>query len=268
MFVLSKLVWILIDPSTWLVVLALLLAYQSWRRKWNSVRRWSYVFGAASVILCAVPIGDWLLFPLENRFDLPKRIPADVAGIIVLGGAVDPVLTADRQQPQVNGRAERLWIAASLVKKEPSLKLYITGGSGSLFHQKMKEADVTRRLIQTMDIEAGRIVIERQSRNTWENAVLLHQRIKPDDKARFVLVTSAAHMPRAMGAFRKAGWRVVAWPVDYRTARQWRWLTLQPLHVGTQRLARALRAWIGLAGYYALGRSSAFFPAPEPRATQ
>lgn len=265
MFVLSKLIWILIDPSTWLVVLAIYMGFQAWRRKWLTVRRWSCIFATALVTLCCIPIGDWLLFPLENRFDLPKTVPTDIVGIIILGGAVNPILTADRGQPQINGRAERLLIGVRLAKENPKLKLYITGGSGSLFHQSMKEADVAKKLLQTFDIAPARIVIERQSRNTWENAVSLYRLVKPAARQRFLLVTSAAHMPRAVGSFRAAGWRIAAWPVDYRTSRAWRWFKLQPLHTGVGRLARALRAWAGLAGYYALGRSSAFFPARHGR---
>ena len=85
----------------------------------------------------------------------------------------------------------------------------------------------------------------------------------PKSNERWLLVTSAAHMPRSVGIFRKAGWPVIAYPVDYRTfgsSRDWR-PTSESLD-SLRRLDIALHEWIGLALYRATGKTDVLFPAP------
>jgi uncharacterized SAM-binding protein YcdF (DUF218 family) len=86
--------------------------------------------------------------------------------------------------------------------------------------------------------------------------------IRPSAGQRWLLVTSAWHMPRAIGCFRKAGFPVEAWTVDYRTSGR---IDLWPnsnLTVGLRQIDFATREYVGLLMYYLSGRTSALFPGP------
>jgi hypothetical protein len=74
-------------------------------------------------------------------------------------------------------------------------------------------------------------------------------------------------MPRAMGAFRRAGFKVEPWPVDYRTrGRADLTRPFDTVSEGLRRVDVAAREWVGLLAYRLSGRSSALFPAPLPLA--
>jgi uncharacterized SAM-binding protein YcdF (DUF218 family) len=152
-----------------------------------------------------------------------------------------------------------------LARQFPDAKLVFTGGTGSLLEPNLREADAAARFLYRLGVDPSRVLFERKSRNTFENAVFTRQAVQPGPADRWLLVTSARHMPRAVGAFRQAGWRVDPFPVDYRTRRTlnpWRNLNFSA-RLGA--LRAALREWVGLAFYYATGRSSALFPAPVPK---
>src|SRR5690606_22170344 len=118
--------------------------------------------------------------------------------------------------------------------------------------------------LKAAGVAPERIVLESQSRNTFENALYLRDLLEPRPGNQWLLVTSAWHMPRAVGAFRQAGFSVIAWPTDYRTrgagdlARPFDTMT-----EGLRRTDMAVREWIGLVAYRMLGRSDALFPAPS-----
>jgi uncharacterized SAM-binding protein YcdF (DUF218 family) len=105
--------------------------------------------------------------------------------------------------------------------------------------------------------------LEGRARNTIENAIYAKQLARPKLGERWLLVTSAYHLPRAVGAFRKVGFPVEAYPVDWRT-RGVRDL-LRPFWSvgdGLRRVDTAVREWVGLAAYWMTGRSSELFPGP------
>src|SRR6185436_17105876 len=123
-------------------------------------------------------------------------------------------------------------------------------------------------------LEASRITYERKSLNTEQNAVFAKAIALPKAGERWLLVTSAFHMPRAMGAFRAAGFDVVAYPVDFRTDGSSALTTpFAFVSQGLRMTDTATKEWIGLISYYLTGKTSALFPAPQdaslarPRAT-
>ena len=117
-----------------------------------------------------------------------------------------------------------------------------------------------------MFLARSRIVAESKSRNTVENAVFSKLLAMPQPNERWLLVTSAYHMPRAIGAFRHVGFAVEAYPVDWRT-RGWRdaAMPFDRLSAGLDRTDVAIHEWIGLIAYRLSGRSSTLFPAPAQR---
>jgi uncharacterized SAM-binding protein YcdF (DUF218 family) len=257
----SKTLWFLLRPGTFALFLAclgLLLVFR--RRLWG---RWLILAGLAFyVAIIATPASVWIVMPLEERFSRPAPPPARVDGILVLGGAVDQNITAARGIPALNGAAERMTELVVLARAHPEARLVFTGGQGSLVHGGLTEADVARRLFAQMGVPEGRITFEDAARNTWENATLTHTLLRPAPGEVWLLVTSASHMPRSIGAFRQAGWSVTPWPVNYRTGRDFAALYDAPFPERLQQFEIGLREWLGLAVYRATGRSDAWFPAP------
>jgi uncharacterized SAM-binding protein YcdF (DUF218 family) len=138
-----------------------------------------------------------------------------------------------------------------------------SGGSGALFPDGSLERDVDERFMTLMAADGVRVVYEDRSRNTWENARYTRELVEPTGGEVWLLVTSAAHMPRSVGIFRRIGWPVVPWPVDYRTSGG---VTLMGLAAGDRlgQLDAATREWLALAAYHLMDRTDALFPAPAP----
>src|SRR5262249_39679952 len=112
-------------------------------------------------------------------------------------------------------------------------------------------------------IAPERLVMEGKSRTTYENALYLREMLAPPPTDLYVLVTSAFHMPRAVGTFRAQGFSVVPWPVDYRTEGMSDALAFTSKFTsGLSRLDFALKEWIGLVAYYVSRRSDALWPGP------
>jgi uncharacterized SAM-binding protein YcdF (DUF218 family) len=118
-------------------------------------------------------------------------------------------------------------------------------------------------LWERLGVAPGRIIAEDRSRTTAENAVFTKALIEPKPSERWLLVTSAHHMPRAIGAFRQAGFPVEAYPVDWRTRGPVDFVrAFSSLGDGLRRTDTAMREWVGLLVYWLTGRSTELFPRP------
>lgn len=260
MFVVSKLFGILSSPLN-LVLLCLvavsLLGFTPWRRLQRGLLA---LLTLSLLAVAATPWSALVIQPLEDRFAVP-RLPDSVAGIVVLGGALDPVVSAARDQVAANGAVERVTTLVTLGRRYPQARLIFSGGSGSLTTQELKEAPVAKRFLDELGFDTARVMFEDQSRNTWENAVLSKQAMNPQVGETWLLVTSALHMPRSVGAFRAAGWSVLPYPVDYLTSGHkgaWGF----DLGGALSRLDTGLHEWLGLAYYRWRGWSDSLFPGP------
>ena len=255
-FIASKLLWIALDPINLAIVVAFLAA--AWRR-------YRIAAGAAAALLIMgfSPLGVLALAALENRFpDPPPDAPAPY-GLIVLGGAIDDAVGAARGQIVVGDGGSRLTEAAALARRFPQARLLYTGGSGSLIAARSDEAEQAKRLWTDLGVAADRISTEEKSRNTEENARFSAVLLGEDRHKTWWIVTSAFHMPRAMGLFRRAGFDPVAYPVDFRTFGDIR--DARPLASaaeGFRATEISLHEWTGLFAYWATGRIGAPFPSP------
>jgi uncharacterized SAM-binding protein YcdF (DUF218 family) len=260
-FWLSKLAWLFIAPESVL----LLLVVSGWLLLMRGAHKWAKrVLGAAvaaMLVTAFLPVGEWILYPLEARFPVNPPLPPKVHGIIVLGGPEDTVRSSVWEQVEVNDSAERFLASIALARRYPEARLVFTSGSGSLTNQVLKGAQVARRLYEEQGLDVSRIIFESESRNTAENVSLSRALAKPAPGETWVLITSAFHMPRSVGIFCKAGWAVQAFPIDHRTVRG-NLLRVDTGLLGTlSNLSVGIREWLGLAAYYATGRTAAFFPA-------
>ena len=257
----SKVLWVLMQPSNLIVcviaagVLALLLG------RGRVARCLLYPSTAALLLIGVLPVGELLLMPLENRFPAPSEPPGDIDGIVVLGGTVDLDVTAHRGVVTFEDTSERLTSLLELVLRYPEARVVFSGGQGWLKDTDLSEATAVRRFLRDHGIDEARVIFEDRARNTQENALFTKPLAAPQRGERWLLVTSASHMPRAVGCFRQVGWPVIAYPVDYRTTGQ---LTLR-LPDAAKRWVEfddAIRAWVGLIAYWMTDRIPDLLPAP------
>lgn len=262
-FVLAKVIWPLATPSNLLalgVVLGGLLTLTSWRR---AGRRLLGAAIMAVILVMLLPVGAWLAWPLEHRFAAPEPLPARVDGIVVLGGGVTETKVPALGGAQLREAADRLSALVILARRYPAARIIYAGGNATLGGGP-READAAAALLAEMGLLTLQMQFERESRNTHENAVLTYALAQPRAGETWLLVTSALHMPRAMGVFRAQGWDPLPVPVDFRGDGRLR--LLQPAESLGGRLAeidRAAREWAGLLAYRILGSSDALFPAPK-----
>jgi uncharacterized SAM-binding protein YcdF (DUF218 family) len=221
----------------------------------------------ASLIVLAIlglsPVGNALIIPLEDRFPRWDTTRGAPDGIIVLGGAISPDVSAARDEVALNEAAERLTVAVELARRYPAARIVFSGGSGALIYDEGAEASFALRMLEDLGIPRARILLEDRSRNTVENVIFSKALVQPKPGERWLLVTSAHHLPRAIGVFRKMGFPVEPYPVDWRTRGAPD--ALRPfatLGDGLRRSDTAVREWVGLAVYWLTGRSSALFPGP------
>lgn len=210
------------------------------------------------------PLGNLLIYPLESRFAAwdPSRGAPD--GIIVLGGSVNADLSAAHRMPVVSHAADRMLAPAELARRYPNARVVFTGGSANLVSTEAKEADYSAPILESLGIAKERLILERDSRNTWENAIFTKQLVTPKPGERWLLVTSAFHMPRSMGIFRKAGFDVEAYPVDWRMGGRAQLFAFN--RNGADGLGKtdvAVREWIGLLAYRIMGRTGELLPGPR-----
>jgi len=268
-FYLAKVVWFLAQPST---LIALLIGYGA-ILIWTGWARWGRRFVSIGAILLLVaglsPLGNVLIIPLEDRFPRANldASPAPT-GFVILGGAEDRLVGSARNAPALNEAAERLVEAAVLAKRFPEAKIAFSGGDAGFIYQSGNEAEGAESLLTALGVPREQLILEAKSRDTYENAVFLKEELTRQGEfgpgKRWVLVTSAYHMPRAIGAFRAAGFDVEAWPVDYRTRGSAdRTRFFDKVSEGLRRVDVAGREWAGLLAYWLRGRSDALFPAPR-----
>lgn len=259
-FVISKIIWALLAPDSLLFLL--LLGAWLWHRRRPALSRSLLGLGLLFIAaLALLPLTHWCAAPLEHRFAAPQTL-ARVDGIIVLGGALELENTVTLQQPALNAAAERMTAFAALARQYPQARLVFTGGSGLVRNTTYTEADVARALFESLGVDQARMIYENASRNTWENALYSKKLVDPKPGETWLLVTSAWHMPRSVGCFRKAGWEVVPYPVDY-IGNDSHWASFNASRQLVE-LGLVEKEWLGLLSYHLLNRTDALFPAPRP----
>src|SRR5690606_29949930 len=152
--------------------------------------------------IAVLPVGDWLLVPLEDRFPAAVPTSGPVDGIVVLGGGIDSAISAARGTPALTQHADRMTAAAILARRHPEAKVLVASGEAALLPEGASEGPFMRQLLLELGVEPKRILLEPDSRNTAENAVFARLLADPGPDQRWLLVTSAFHMPRAVGCFR------------------------------------------------------------------
>jgi uncharacterized SAM-binding protein YcdF (DUF218 family) len=263
-FALSKTLGIMLLPTNFLIDLGLAGAVLLFTRLASLGRRLVTV----SLVLLALfgfsPLSSLLLYPLESRFPPWDETRGAPDGIVVLGGSIDPELSAAREVTVFKGSVDRIVAGAALAHRYPNARIVFSGGSANLVSgTSAREADYVVSVFERLGIAGNRLNMERGSRNTQENAEFSKALVAPKAGERWLLVTSAYHMPRSVGVFRKAGFAVEPYPVDWRLGGR---DDLSTAHIlatdGLTTIDVGFREWMGLVAYWISGRSSALFPGP------
>lgn len=253
LYVLSKVGWLFAEPSRVLLIAALAGTLAGRRGRGLAAAGLGLI-----ALLAIVPVGGQMLSRLEATFP-PLSAPGRLDGIVVIGGALSAEDFDAHPASGFSPAVGRLYEAARLAKAHPEARLFDVGGPTPPAPGRA-EADEAADVLVALGVPRARIEIERRSRNTYENAVDAAALAQPKPGQTWALVTSAFHMPRAVGCFRAAGFEVVADPVDYR------WSPAPGLSFdvtgGLADFDLAAHEYFGLASYRWLGRTSALWPGP------
>ena len=255
MFFAAKVLALITQPLSWVIAL-LLVALLLPAHKAHWMKRLTACALATLLMVGWEPLPDFLIRQLENEYaEMPPQ--ADLrgyAGLVVLGGALESGYVAQAHaQPVLNSAAERMTSVVPLLQQHPHLRLLFTGGEGALFGTGPTEAERAAVVFDSLGINSARMVFESKSRNTFENAVFTALMPGVDKGQRWLLVTSAWHMPRSMATFARAGWNVQAYPVDFRTGTATPW-TAYSVRSGVEKWQLVLHEWVGIAAYRLAGR--------------
>ncbi len=196
-------------------------------------------------------VSDSLVSSLEKRYP-PKEIEslpkADV--VVVLGGMIR-TLSFHSAKPELTDSADRLFDAVQIYKAGKAKKILFTGGSGSLFANEIREADLAEKIMIGLGVPKENILLERESRNTRDNAVESDRILKDNQLTKIILVTSAFHMLRSEALFQKQGLDIITFPTDYKSLSFVNlalelWLP-SPSYLEMSNIA--IKEWIGIYSY-------------------
>ena len=263
LFALTKILKVLTEPASLLVLGISVSCVLLWLRRLRTGRVLLSLCTIFLLIVSATPLANSWMAALELRFPRPDlaAMPAP-DGILVLGGSVAPGIATARGAIALTPRGERIAELAMLARRFPLARLIHTGGTASLHGTGPLEPAGIAPFATDLGIADGRLEFENASRNTFENAVFSKNMVRPSPGERWLLVTSAAHMPRSVGIFRSIGWEIIPFPVDYEALPTVPWIELNPIRNWT--LANiAAHETLGMIVYYVTGHSASLFPGPE-----
>lgn len=253
MFLVQKFILSIIYPT---VLCAVLLTAGLILLLFTQRQKLGVIFSSTGVLLLVFvslnSVGDTLLYPLESKYPglLDPLKVAEKEGdknhprwVVVLGGGYnfDPDLPITSRFSE--STLHRLIEAIRLYRSLPEARLIFSGRNS---HNGNTVGKGMRELARALGVEERAIVVEDRSRNTSEQVVFIRQIVKSD---RFILVTSASHMPKAIEMFRKEGMDPIPGPANHYVKKDYLPAILRyiPSAEGLQKTRRAVYGYLGLA---------------------
>ncbi len=221
MHIVARLFNMMVQPESLLLGL-LVLALIVWRRRPRLARNCVIACASLSALVGWTGLADTLLRGLEGG-DAPPRDTRGYVGVIVLGGAIVGDDGWGYGQLRVNDAAARLLEPLRLLQRHPAMRLVYSGGDASLAGNDTPEAVFAETFFTAVGIRPDRALYQTTSRNTREDAFYTCHMLGDAAREPWLLLTSAAHMPRALTVFRAQGCNVTAYPVDFRSHAEARW---------------------------------------------
>ena len=258
-FYLSKIIWLLINPFnififfTLITILIYLLKY----RKLSII-----IFLTNSFFILMIsflPIGNYLIHQIEKEYHSSTNIPKKIDGIVILGGATNPIMFKEYMQISVNGSAERLIESVHIINKFKNSKVIFSGGSGVVSRPDLGHSQVAKSFFKKMGFKENRIIYEDNSRNTYENIIFSKEIANPKKNENWLLITSASHMKRALLIGSKHNWNLIPYPVDFKTRKKFKLTPNLSLLSNLNSFQEGSHEWLGLTSYYLMNRTNSIF---------
>ena len=258
-FFLSKFLWFLFNPFNSILFLFFLSVILNFFKFQKFSKIMLYFTFLLFFIAGALPTGSYLLYLLEKNYHNKVNLPENVDGILILSGATNPFLTKEYDQISLNGAVERLTESIQLMKKYPKAKVFFAGGSGYVEHPDLNHSDVAKKFYESLDVNTKNIFFDKKSRNTYENIVFAKKKFNPNINEKWILVTSAFHLKRAISVGEKLGWELIPYATDYKLGKKFRWKLSTNIFYNLGSLQNSSHEWVGIISYYLMGRSSKIF---------
>jgi uncharacterized SAM-binding protein YcdF (DUF218 family) len=248
MFVLKQfLKALLLPPMLWLLMLLAVLLF--WRRAW--ARKLLFLTIVLIFALHSGPVNYALRYPLESRYPplLDPKSAGSYDAIVVLTAATIPA-GGLIPYPAIDGLMfRRLDEAWRLYRLQPK-PIIVSGGHVNPFTTDKDENKIARDYLLRWGVPADYVIGEAHSRDTFESAVEVQKLLKEKGFKRYLLVTSAVHMPRSMLAFSALAPEPIAAPGDFSLGP----LEITPFDfIPNEAVARklfiTLHEYLGLANY-------------------
>lgn len=203
-------------------------------------------------------VANSLARSLEWQYLPPQEIPhTEIA--VVLGGGTDAKVYP-RTTDEINGAGDRVYFALQLYRQGKVNHLLLSGGEITWLNSTASTpAGEMAAILEGLDIPKSALWLEDQSQNTHENAIFSKKILDEQNIHKILLITSAMHMPRAVGVFQKLGIEVIPMPVDYSVTQvdftidqqDWlgRLLEFFPSSANLSMTTNALKEYFGLLTY-------------------
>lgn len=254
-FNLSKLIQTFMEPANalaLLLLLAALMAFSRFEAAQRLGRRLVTLLAILFVLFAALPVGEWALAPLEDRF-AHVGLPDKIDGIVFLTGDENPGRSEARGQPVAGYASARYIRLAHLARRYPHAPIIVTGDTAPNYKSKITTQTVAKEIMAATGIDLARVTFEDKALTTFDNARYTARLVRPDKNDTWLLVTSAWHMPRSVLCFEHQNMKVIPAPTDYMTSGH----THLGLHLDLSRQFMLLRIaaheYYGLVGYWLSG---------------
>ena len=257
-FYLSKILWLIVNPFNIFILITLFtmfLYFINSRRLSLIIYLINFIFIA---LISFLPIGSYLTYIIEKEFHTNTKIPERVDGILILGGATNPLLFKEFDQISLNGSAERLVESVMIIRKFEKAKVIFSGGSGIVNRSDLGHSQVAKLFYKKMGVDINKIFFEDKSRNTHENIIYSKKIAKPKKNENWLLITSAFHMKRALLIAEKNNWKFIPYAVDFKNIKEFKLTPNLNLLSNINSFQSGLHEWLGLVSYYLMGRTEKF----------
>ncbi len=258
-FYLSKILWLALNPFNIFIlftIITIILYLISFRKISIAIFLINSLY---LIIISFLPIGSYLIHKIEKEYHLSSSIPDKLDGILILGGATNPIFYKEFNQISVNDSAERLIESVSIIKRFKNSKIIFSGGSGVINRPDLAHSQVAKLFYKKVGIEESRIIFEDNSRNTNENILFSKKIAKPKKNENWLLITSASHMKRAMLIGSKNNWKFIPYAVDFKTMKKFRFVPNLYLLSNINSFQQGSHEWLGLISYYLMNRTDKIF---------
>ena len=258
-FYLSKILWLIFNPFNifiFVTLLSIFLYFVKLRGLSLIIFLINFVFIA---LISFLPIGSYLIYNIEKEYHSYIKPPEKVDGILILGGATNPLFFNEYNQISLNGSAERLVESVMIIKKFDKAKVIFSGGSGIINRPDLGHSQVAKSFYKKIGIEINQIIFEDQSRNTYENIIYSKKIANPKINENWLLITSASHMKRALLIADKHNWKLIPYAVDFKNIKNFKFIPNLKLLKNLNTFQQGSHEWLGLISYYLMGRTTKVF---------